>query len=195
MSLMPFYLTIVVHAGGITNPNALAETTPWELAIIPLINYAFSIGTSLALESLGSKFSRKVLFMAGMFAVMLGCIPMIFLTQDSFFVMYPIAAIFGIGFSLLLTNSTGFMTDFIGPYGSSGAFVYGSMSLFDKLIVGVALVVIMSAGDINDEMYLRYAVPGISLAAGAAAWLMTLFIRNIKEGKDVEDSVELGKIN
>lgn len=53
MSLMPFYLTIVVHAGGITNPDALADSTPWELALIPLINYAFSIGTSMCLEKLG----------------------------------------------------------------------------------------------------------------------------------------------
>lgn len=59
MSLMPFYLTIVVHAGGISDPDALAYNTPWQLAMIPLISYAGSIGTSLLLERLGKDFTRK----------------------------------------------------------------------------------------------------------------------------------------
>ena len=59
MSLLPFYLTIVVHAGGITDPEELESNTPWELAIIPLISYLGSIGTSLLLEKLGNNFTRN----------------------------------------------------------------------------------------------------------------------------------------
>jgi len=59
MSLLPFYLTIVVHAGGITDPEELETNTPWELAIIPLISYLGSIGTSLLLEKLGNSFTRN----------------------------------------------------------------------------------------------------------------------------------------
>lgn len=91
--------------------------------------------------------------MIGMAFVLTGCLPMLFLTEDVFAIMYPIAAMLGIGFSLLLTNAMGYISDFIGPYGSSGAFVYGSISLFDKLIVGVALVLIMSVADINNATY------------------------------------------
>lgn len=78
---------------------------------------------------------------------------MFFLNENLFAVMYPIAAILGVGFSLQLNNSMGFIADFIGPYGSSGAFVYGSISLFDKFGSGISLFVIMAAADINDLTY------------------------------------------
>jgi hypothetical protein len=29
MSLMPFYLTIVLEAGGVTSPDELTKKTPW----------------------------------------------------------------------------------------------------------------------------------------------------------------------
>lgn len=112
--------------------------------------------------------------MAGMIGVVIGCLPMFFLNGDVFGVMYPIALILGIGFSLQLNNAMGFIADLIGPYGSSGAFVYGSVSLFDKFGSGIALFIIMSVYDINDETYCRYIVPAISLFSALFAWLISL---------------------
>ena len=91
----------------------------------------------------------------------------------------------------------GFIADFIGPYGSSGAFVYGSISLFDKFASGIALFVIMSVADINDVTYCTFIVPGISLFGAVTAWLITLCMASTKGlRKDtLAISMDEGKIN
>jgi hypothetical protein len=71
----------------------------------------------------------------------------------------------------------GFIADFIGPHGKSGAFVYGMSSLCDKFGTGVALFIIMSCADINDIPYLRIMVPGVPLIGCTAAFLATLLMR------------------
>ena len=90
----------------------------------------------------------------------------------------------------------GFIADFIGPYGSSGAFVYGSISLFDKFASGIALFVIMSAADINDVTYCTIVVPGISLVGAVLAWLITLCMKSTAGlRKDSFTSLDSVKIN
>jgi Na+/melibiose symporter-like transporter len=126
---MPFYLTIVLEAGGVTNPDQLTKKTPWQLAVIPLLEYIASVGASFLLERLGMRFTRQVMVLGGAVFVALGSFPMFFLTPETIWLMFPIAILIGIGFSLQLNNAMGFIADFIGPYGKSGAFVYGAISL------------------------------------------------------------------
>jgi len=42
----------------------------------------------------------------------------------------------------MLVTTLGFTADLIGPDTDSGAFVYGSMSFADKLINGVAIMIV-----------------------------------------------------
>jgi len=74
---------------------------------------------------------------------------MFFLTPELIWIMFPVAIWIGAGFSLQLSNSMGYIADFIGPYGKSGAFVYGVISLFDKFASGIALFLLLSLGNID----------------------------------------------
>jgi MFS family permease len=94
------------------------------------------------MDKLSARYSRKSQFIVGTIAIFMASIPMLFLTHEMGLLMIPVAIVLGIGFSLQLTNAMGFLADFVGEYGSSGAFVYGFTSFMDKVSSGVALFVI-----------------------------------------------------
>ena len=108
-----------------------------------------SITASLLLEKMGTRFSRQKQFLAGMVFTIIGSVPMFFLTPELIWIMFPVAILIGFGFSLQLSNSMGYIADFIGPYGKSGAFVYGAVSLCDKFASGIALFLLLSLGNID----------------------------------------------
>lgn len=141
-SILPFYLTTVLAMGGVGSVSEAADKTPWELALVPLSLYLGSTAASIGMDRLSARFSRKIQFLAGTVCIILAAIPMLFLTHSTGLLMIPIAIILGVGFSLQLTNAMGLLADFIGEYGSSGAFVYGFTSFMDKVSSGLALFVI-----------------------------------------------------
>jgi Na+/melibiose symporter-like transporter len=141
-SILPFYLTTVLAMGGVDSVAAAADKTPWELALIPLSLYMGSTVASIVMDKLSARYSRKSQFIVGTIAIFMASIPMLFLTHEMGLLMIPVAIVLGIGFSLQLTNAMGFLADFVGEYGSSGAFVYGFTSFMDKVSSGVALFVI-----------------------------------------------------
>ena len=58
------------------------------------------------------------------------------------YLVYPMAVLLGAGGSTMLVTSLSITADLIGNSVESGAFVYGSMSFFDKLSSGLAIMVI-----------------------------------------------------
>jgi len=87
-----------------------------------------------------------------------------------------IAVMLGIGFSLELSNAVGFIADFLKMYGTSGGFVWGFISFFDKASSGIALFIITNAGDLGDSLYIRICVVGVPLAASIVGVLMTFLV-------------------
>jgi hypothetical protein len=92
-----------------------------------------------------------------------------------------IAVMLGIGFSLELSNAVGFIADFLKMYGTSGGFVWGFISFFDKASSGIALFIItvifnQNAGDLGDSLYIRICVVGVPLAASIVGVLMTFLV-------------------
>lgn len=147
-SMMPFYLTTVLAFGGVSNPSDATKHTPWELALIPLIQYVGSVITSWVLERAGRKYSRKLVYSLGAVITVCGSLPLFvsptqFLTRPMRYSMVAFAFLLGVGFSIQLVTAMAFIADFIGPYGASGAFVYGSISLMDKFCSGIVLFLMM----------------------------------------------------
>lgn len=141
-SILPFYLTTVLAMGGVDSVEAAADKTPWELALIPLSLYMGSTVASIVMDKLSARYSRKSQYIMGTIAIFMASVPMLFLTHAMGLLMIPVAIVLGIGFSLQLTNAMGFLADFVGEYGSSGAFVYGFTSFMDKVSSGLALFAI-----------------------------------------------------
>jgi len=97
--------------------------------------------------------------------------------------MVAFAFLLGVGFSIQLVTAMAFIADFIGPYGASGAFVYGSISLMDKFCSGIVLFLMMvtptqNVANLNDTLYIRFTVGGLAFAASVAAGLVALLIPN-----------------
>lgn len=109
--------------GGKTDAEEAFNRTPVQLASIPMVMYIGSVGTSFLLKKIGQNFSRRLQFQIGMLFIVFGSVPLLFLTHEYQNVMFIIAFMLGIGFSLQLNSSTGIVALFVGEYGSSGAFV------------------------------------------------------------------------
>ncbi|KAF8354115.1 hypothetical protein PRIPAC_95738 [Pristionchus pacificus] len=123
---MPFYLTIV------------QGYTKTFVATIPMISFisSFFISTILSIPMFNKRLNKKVLYV---FALALGtanCVWMNFELQG--WKIYAVAAILGIAQSILLVTSLDITADLINKNTESGAFVYGAMSLVDKLANGIA---------------------------------------------------------
>ena len=61
--------------------------------------------------------------------------------------VYVVAAMLGVGGSTLLITSLSFTADLIGDNIEGSAFVYGFMSLVDKVSNGIIFMVIQTVGD------------------------------------------------
>ena len=74
--MMPFYLTTVLQMG-----QEEEEGTPWQLALVPLIMYLGSVIASFTQPKL-QFLSRKTLFIIGSAFIVIGGVPLVFLTSD-----------------------------------------------------------------------------------------------------------------
>ena len=182
-AMMPFYLTSVLHVGGVKTMDQAHKKTPWQIAIIPLCLYVGSTGMSFLIRKIGEKISRKLQFTIGVVLTMVAAVPMFFLgpENDQEYAMIPIAIVYGIGFSFTLNNSMGFVAAFVGDRGKSGAFVWGFISLFDKFSSGLALFLLTNFGSLDDSEYVKFSVAGLPMVASVIGGLSIILIKNVNE--------------
>ncbi len=117
-----------------------------SVALVPLVTFGFGFLTSMVAERLmprvgifGTLFTGATVAVAGCSWIQVGGV------GDPFFKeygIYCVAALVGIGGSILLITSLTLTAGLIGPNTETGAFVYGAMSLTDKFSNGLAFVLI-----------------------------------------------------
>jgi len=185
-AMMPFYLTAVLGMGGVHTIEQASKKTPWELALIPLCMYIGSVSMSFYIKAITNYVSRKIQFFIGTICVIIGSIPMLFLENSSQYVMVPLSIILGIGFTFELNNSQSFIAAFVGAQGTTGAFVWGIISLFDKFSSGIALFLLTNLGSLDDKEYIRITVTGLPLIASIAGTLILFFIKPQQEFSKVD---------
>ncbi|GMT35144.1 hypothetical protein PFISCL1PPCAC_26441 [Pristionchus fissidentatus] len=127
---MPFYLTIV---------QGYNKTF---VATIPMISFisSFCVSTILSIPAFNKRLNKKALYVFALVVGILNCVWMNFELKD--WRIYSVAAILGISQSILLVTSLDITADLINKNTESGAFVYGAMSLADKLANGIAYQII-----------------------------------------------------
>ncbi|EEB15685.1 conserved hypothetical protein [Pediculus humanus corporis] len=127
------YIPLYVHETLLKKPE--------NLAVVPLLMYLGSIAASTIVSSLNKNFGRKVSYVFGAAIGLSACLWIKFGVHGDIEI-YPCAILLGISGSILIVTSLGLTADLIGFDTSTGAFVYGAMSFFDKLSNGIIVMVI-----------------------------------------------------
>lgn len=112
------------------------------IATIPLVIYVSGFVSSFGMRALNKKIGCKmVCCLAGIFGIA-GCIWLYFGGDSNTFrykELYGVAVVYGISGSAMLIASLSITSNLIGHNTGSGAFVFGAMSLIDKLSNGIVV--------------------------------------------------------
>jgi hypothetical protein len=120
---------------------------PIAIALVPLLVFVASLGAAVGMKRLTTSLGWLWAFGVGTAAVALACGGMLLATPHTAWLAYPSALLLGVGVAVVSVLSVSAEADLIGPYTESGAFVYGAISLTDKLSNGIAVLAIQSLGD------------------------------------------------
>ena len=105
----------------------------------------------------------------------IGSIPLGFLDGGSDrYIVYPCAALQGIGIALMINTGTSLISDVIGTDNKSSAFVYGVYSLLDKFANGFLLwwLVRNYSSDVNALKVILSVIPTLSsLGCAVMTWI------------------------
>ena len=112
------------------------------VAIIPLTTYLGGLCTSLAMTKVNRQLGRKTTFILGCVLGVIACVWIKFYPKNSDVQIFFVAVLIGAGGSTMLVTALSTVADLIGRNSESGAFIYGFMSLTDKVSNGVAVVII-----------------------------------------------------
>ena len=98
--------------------------------------------------------------------------------ENHIFEIYVVAVLIGAGGSTMLVTSLSVTADLIGNNSESGAFVYGFMSLTDKLSSGIAVIIIQNfIPEQNDNN--NYFTDVLFGVCGGAALVSTIFMMTL----------------
>lgn len=183
-SMFNFYLVYVI----VITKADLNKETPKELAIVPLVLYAFSVLGSLFLNKLYLKIGRKKTYLLGAICIVGTSIVMIFLTEETNYLIYPVAIFNGFGQSLALNTGIVLISEVIGLRGASGAFVFGAYSFCDKVANGLVLFFILNSApfETNEPEFIRWMTVIIPSASCLVAliFIMTGKAKDYKQGEE-----------
>ncbi|KAB7495419.1 Major facilitator superfamily domain-containing protein 12 [Armadillidium nasatum] len=156
------------------------------IATVPFVMYLAGFIGSLVMKKVNKIIGRKGAYATGSLIGLAGCISVAFDYGDAYKVwgIYIVAAVLGIGGSTVLITSLSVTADLIGNNVEGGAFVYGFMSLMDKISNGVVVMIIQSSCETkcNPEFYQHV----ITYACGSACllgFIMILTLIPVKIGK------------
>ena len=146
------------------------------VATVPLVMFLFGFATSTCMKYINRRVGRKVTFILGCLIGVAGCGWIRFGcgSNDDFtkYQIFFVAALIGVAGSTLLITSLSLTADLIGANIDSGAFVYGAMSLTDKVSNGAAVLIIQalvpSNVDTCGECRLYYRTVLFYMCGGAA---------------------------
>jgi Na+/melibiose symporter-like transporter len=128
-----------------TTEERLAENTPAQVALIPLLLYLTSTGISSIIEHIFQKIGRKNTFSIGCICMIVSATGLALIDPNTKWVIYIIAILIGATQALVLNTGITLISEVIGVRGSSGAFVFGCYSFLDKIATGIVLFAITSA--------------------------------------------------
>lgn len=115
------------------------------IAILPLVQYLAGFPATIGVKFI-SKYGTKYAYFAGVFITIIGNIWVIFLSDESIWQVILVFVIFGLGANALVCSSLALISEYIGENTGAAGFVFGFMSLCDKVVNGVGVVMIENFG-------------------------------------------------
>ena len=138
------------------------------VATVPLTMFLSGHVTSLTMKKTNQFLGRKLTYIIGALIGIVGCLWVAFGCEPSDEItkvsVYFVAAFLGIGSTVMLVTSLALTAEFIGNDTDSSAFIYGLMSLTDKVSNGFAVILIQNfiPIDIDEcticQRYYRYVI-------------------------------------
>jgi len=153
-SFIPYYMECVLEIKKTSTGG-----TPYEIAIFFLINTIGSIFSSLFLQNFIESYqSRFIGYFAAWLFTTVGCLPLIFLSNNNLFAIFILSFFIGIGFSLAINIGFIISNDVVGNRCSKGGFVYSVFGFVERVIVGFTILLFMEY--VKDSyMLMRYMLP------------------------------------
>ncbi|XP_040575616.1 major facilitator superfamily domain-containing protein 12 [Lepeophtheirus salmonis] len=204
VGVMYMFTRLFVNLTQAYIPFYLSETLilpAVNIAIIPLVMFVSGFFVSFIMKCTNNRIGRKPTFIIGSIIGLVGCVMAYFDGGGTnFFInygIYAVAILIGAGASVLLITSLSLTSELIGANIESAAFVFGAMSLTDKLSNGLAVVMIqtyvpdplnlISSKDFYRTV-LTFVGGGSALSAGIALLLLAPFTLSRRRKQPVEDS-------
>ena len=105
--------------------------------------------------------------------ILVSSTPLYFLNSEPSirWLVYPLAALQGVGIAIMLNTATSLISDVIGNDSENSAFVYGSYSLFDKFANGALLYYVIKEYS-NDASALKFVMSFVPTIASASALIL-----------------------
>ena len=152
------------------------------IAIVPLVVYISSLVATTTMKRISTTLGRFWALVLGGALFNAGCAAMFFLQEGPTApAVYAAVVLLGAGSAIAMVISVSMEADLVGTNTESGAFVYGALSLTDKLSNGIVIVVVQVLADVlaadskpNFFRYVNALVPG---AAMTCAILVAAFMR------------------
>lgn len=135
---------LVVNLSQVYIPMYLTETLMLDktyIALIPLVMYLSSFVATMTTHPVSKCLSQEVVYILGACFTLTACVALQFIPEKSLLI-FGVAILLGFGNSIILVMSLSMTARLIGNDAGSGAFVYGAMSLTDKLSNGAAVEII-----------------------------------------------------
>lgn len=172
---MPFYLQISLNLDK------------KYIAVVPLVQYITGFCVSFAMKPLAKQLGKNGTYFLGAIMTISAAIWGTILDEDmSYFGVYILGFLFGAGTTTVLVQSLAITAELIGENTSTSAFVYGAMSLTDKIACGAAIMFVQSMAKsymdacLGKAFYCRLLGYGIGTIAVAAIFANLLHWRTTK---------------
>ena len=167
---LTFFVTVVL---------AMNETA---IAVVPLLVYLSSLVATMAMKRLDRRLGRRNAMTLGCLLFGAASVIMMFLQPSSDAFIYPAAVLLGAGGAITMVISVSLEADLVGRNVESAAFLYGAVSLTDKLSNGIAILGIQFIGqgiatEDTHKVFIRYVNALVPAASIAAALIVTWTIR------------------
>lgn len=117
-----------------------------HIATVPMVSFLSSFLSSMLMKYSSHLFGHQVAYLLGSVISISGCVLVLLAASpnSSAYLLYGIATLVGAGSSITMISSLCITADMIGRHADQSGFIYSAVTFADKLITGVAVIIIES---------------------------------------------------
>ncbi|KAL7012866.1 hypothetical protein ACKWTF_015086 [Chironomus riparius] len=163
-----------------------------NIATVPLASFVASFLASMFFKMSDRFVGHKVGYLIGSVISVFGCawVALAATPNSSVWELYAVATFFGAGSSVTMIASLCITADMIGPHADQGGFIYSAVTFCDKLITGIAVVVIETVKCKTHDECPTYYRDVLAYACGVSAILGIVTLTTLTCTKSINERIE-----